>query len=78
MSDNEPVIVYTEHAKRRMSQRRISKEQVTTTVRDPVSVARLYDELDKWEFTRSFGARTVIVVAYRSRNIFKIKTVYYE
>ena len=77
MPDNKSLIVYTGHARRRMSQRRISQEQVEATIRDPMALARLHDELDKWEFTRSFGGQTVVVVAYRSRNVFKVKTVYH-
>jgi hypothetical protein len=72
-------IVLTRHARERLVQRGISREEVTMTIDDPTRKERLLDEGNKWAFRRKTRGKTLEVVLYwhREENMFIVKTAYF-
>jgi hypothetical protein len=72
-------IVLTKHARDRLTQRGITKEEITKTIQRPTRRQRLPDENNKWAFRRKTRGKTLEVVLYwlREENTFIVKTAYF-
>jgi hypothetical protein len=72
-------IVLTKHARDRLTQRGISTEEISKTIRRPTRRQRLPDERNKWAFRRKTRGRMLEVVLYwfQEENRFIVKTAYF-
>lgn len=72
-------MVLTQHARERLVQRGIAREEVIMTIQRPTRKEKLLDEASKWAFRRKTKGKILEVVLYwyRGENTFIVKTAYF-